>query len=321
LLSCPEVELKLYTFTDFILGMRGNVSLKSMTGFARSSGSMADFSWLWELKSVNGRGLEIRCRVPNGFDAIETTARKQLKATFHRGNINLHLQLNQNSGQSVNQVNIQFLEELLELASDLVEKGKAEKPRADGLLALKGVIESSDQTEDEDQHARLEQALLASLNEAIEKLDASRAEEGAQLLKILVGQVDEISDLVQKAETSAARRPERVQERLRKQIEMILSDGVAMDEGRLEQELAVLATKADVAEELDRLRGHIETVEGLLANKQDGPIGRRLDFICQEFNREANTLCSKAGDKELTKVGLDLKVVVDRLREQTQNIE
>jgi len=296
-------------------------SLNSMTGFARTSGAIDDCNWLWEIKSVNGRGLETRCRIPAGFDRIEEAARKKVKSRFQRGSINLHLQLSFSGGRTTYQVNTEFLKELEAIASQLVSEGKAERPTADGLLGLRGVIDTGDAELDEGGREALEAALLSSLDEALAKLAATREEEGAQLLPVIEAQIAEITALVEAAEGSAAARPEKVRERFHKQLELILGETKTVDENRLEQELAVLATKADVAEEIDRLKGHVQTVQDLLKDKKAGAVGRRLDFICQEFNREANTLCSKAGDKDLTKIGVDLKVIIDRLREQVQNIE
>lgn len=296
-------------------------SLNSMTGFARTSGATEECTWLWEIKSVNGRGLETRCRIPAGFDRIEEAARKRVKSRFQRGSINLHLQLSFSGGQSTYQVNTDFLNELEAIASQLVDAGKAERPTADGLLGLRGVIDTKDAEQDEEGREALENALLSSLDQALEKLALTRQEEGQQLLPVIEAQVTEITTLVEAAEGSAATRPEKTRERIQKQLALILNEAKNVDENRLEQELAVLATKADVAEEIDRLKGHVQTVQDLLKDQKAGPLGRRLDFICQEFNREANTLCSKAGDKDLTKIGVDLKVVIDRLREQVQNIE
>ncbi len=291
-----------------------------MTGFARASGAHAEFSWLWEIKSVNGRGLEIRCRMPGGFDRIEEIARKQIKDRFQRGSINVHLQLSQASDKGSYQINRTFLEELQQIAEGLVKEG-AGQPSADGLLALKGVIEAGDQAMDEKGREALEAALATSLRDAIDKLADTREAEGQQLLPVLQAQLAEIEELATSAGRLAAERPEKVRERLKKQIDLVLAQTDGVEAGRLEQELAVLATKADVSEELDRLNGHVETVKDLFAQEKEAALGRRLDFICQEFNREANTLCSKAGDRDLTKIGLDLKVVIDRLREQVQNIE
>ncbi|MBL4907030.1 MAG: YicC family protein [Sneathiella sp.] len=298
------------------------MTLRSMTGFARVSGAQAEHSWLWEIKSVNGRGLEIRSRLPGGFDRVEESARKLIKSRLHRGTVNLHLQLSQGGVKSSYQVNQKFLGELLALAHSLVEAGNAEPARIDGMMALKGVIEQGDrELIDDTEQKALEDELAASLKEALGKLEAAREEEGRQLEPVLTSQIDEIASLIEKASSSAALRPENIRKRMKNQVDILLSNKTTFDEGRLEQELAILVTKADVSEELDRLSGHVATVRELLQSSGNDAMGRRLDFICQEFNREANTLCSKAGDKELTQIGLDLKVVVDRLREQVQNIE
>lgn len=298
------------------------MTLQSMTGFARSSGTYAEQTWLWEIKSVNGRGLEIRSRLPGGFDRVEETVRKLIKSRLHRGTVNLHLQMSQSDAKSSYKVNQQFLGELLALAHSLVEAGHAEPAKIDGMMSLKGVIEQGDREISNDgEQQKLEAALISSFEEALGKLEAARAEEGRQLAPVLTSQIDEIADLTEKASAAAALRPDQVRERIKNQIEALLSSNSTLDEGRLEQELALLATKADISEELDRLSGHVSTVRDILLSKDTDAIGRRLDFMCQEFNREANTLCSKAGDKELTQTGLDLKVVVDRLREQVQNIE
>ncbi|MEH6404240.1 MAG: YicC/YloC family endoribonuclease [Sneathiella sp.] len=297
------------------------MTLQSMTGFARTNGTFSESSWVWEVKSVNGRGLEVRSRIPGGFDRVEDYARKYVKQKFQRGTFNLNLQIARQDNKTNYQINHDFLNELLSLGASLVKDGHAKTARIDGMFALKGVIEQGEAAaaSDEEQGA-FEKAIIVDLNLLIEKLAAARLEEGQLLEDVLVAQLDEIEDLVGKATRSASLRPENVKERLKAQMESILSTSVSFDEGRLEQELALLATKADVSEELDRLGAHISTVRDLLKSPEGG-IGRRLDFMCQEFNREANTLCSKANDKELTQIGLDMKVVVDRLREQVQNIE
>jgi uncharacterized protein (TIGR00255 family) len=291
-----------------------------MTGFARASGTFDGVGWLWEMKSVNGRGLEVRCRLPSGFDYLEDKLRKTVKSRFERGNINLHLQLDNKSGDVAYQVNQDFLDELLTLANHYVEDGQARRPRMDGMLGLRGVIEpKEDPTADVDTEG-FTAALLASVEELMTAMAKARAEEGAQLRPVLTAQLDEIETLVARAGEITARWPERTREKIKAQMALIL-DAAELDEGRLEQELALLTTKADISEELDRLTGHVAATRDLLAGAQKGGVGRRLDFICQEFNREANTLCSKAHDKDLTQIGLDLKVLVDKMREQVQNIE
>ncbi|WP_373087102.1 YicC/YloC family endoribonuclease [Sneathiella sp.] len=295
------------------------MTVNSMTGFARIGGSHGDTGWLWEMKSVNGRGLEIRCRMPAGLDQLEDRLRKLVKAHFQRGSINLHLQFETAAADSGYRVNETFLDELLSLAADYVDAGRARRPRMDGMLALRGVIEQTDTSAGVVDDA-LEAALFASAEELVAVMGTMREEEGRQLLPVLTAQLDEIERLVDRAIGFALKWPDNARAKIKAQMELIL-DGGQLDPGRLEQELAMLTTKADISEELDRLASHIISTREMLAGPSAAGVGRRLDFICQEFNREANTLCSKANDKELTQVGLDMKVVVDRLREQIQNIE
>lgn len=296
------------------------MTINSMTGFARASGSFDGVGWLWEVKSVNGRGLEARCRLPSGFDHLEDKLRKLVKARFERGNINVHLQLESRTAGVAYQVNRGFLEELLTLAGHYVDDDQARRPRMDGMLALRGVIEpKEDPAADVDTDA-FTASLLTSAEELMESLAAARGEEGAQLFPVLLAQLDEIETLVGRAGEITKNWPERARAKIKAQMALIL-EAAELDAGRLEQELALLTTKADISEEIDRLTGHIAATRELLEGSTKGGVGRRLDFICQEFNREANTLCSKAHDKDLTQIGLDLKVLVDKMREQVQNIE
>ncbi len=297
------------------------MTISSMTGFARASGSTPSHSWLWEAKSVNGRGLEIRCRMPPGFDQLEHKLRKVVKAHFVRGSINIHLQLDSLSLETAFRVNVDFLEELLKTSESYVDAGRAHPPRMDGMLGLKGVIEQKDKNSGSENMEALEAALLVSAEELIASLMAARQEEGGQLLPILNDQLAEIEQLVSQAVDLASRQPEASRLKLKAQMERILAEQAGLDEARLEQELALVATKLDVSEELDRLTSHVTSTRDMLNGAAEKGIGRRLDFICQEFNREANTLCSKANDKDLTQIGLDLKVLIDRMREQVQNIE
>lgn len=297
------------------------MTVNSMTGFARSSGSFAAYSWQWEVKSVNGKGLEIRCRVPAGFDQLEDKIRKLLKSTFHRGSINIQLQFENARGDQPYRVNTDFLDELLTLANQYVEDGRGKLPHMDGMLALKGVIEQNDATQDHTSNEELQAVLLESAADVFTRLASVRAEEGRRLSPILKAQLDEIEILVSRAGEQIADGPDNSRRRLKIQMDRILAETNMLDEGRLEQELALLATKADISEELDRLTSHIDSTRDILNGPSDHGIGRRLDFICQEFNREANTLCSKSSDKTLTQTGLDMKAVIDRLREQVQNIE
>ncbi|MBE7637008.1 YicC family protein [Sneathiella sp. P13V-1] len=293
-----------------------------MTGFSRISGAWEEFTWLWELKSVNGRGLEIRCRLPGGLDRVEEVARKKMKHMFQRGTINIHLQLQRSGSKTEYQINEIFLKQLIECAKAQENAEHLQPASIDGLLNVRGVVEQAEQSRlnEEDQEV-FEAELLNSFEQALEALKEARDHEGVQLTPVLKEQVETIQNLISEAEKSAALRPEAVKERINRQMEILLASKQELDEGRIEQELALIATKADISEELDRLKGHVTSCLEILNRGHKDGIGRRLDFMCQEFNREANTLCSKSNDKSLTQVGLDMKVIIDRLREQVQNIE
>jgi uncharacterized protein (TIGR00255 family) len=292
-----------------------------MTGFARADGNAGAFAWTWEVKSVNGRALEVRCRLPPGMDAIELPARKLAAEKIRRGNLNIVLQASRAGGVSGYRLNAALLRQLGDIIREAEGVLDAAAPRLDGLLGLRGVIEPVEIEEsDADREAR-EQAMLATLAEALRRLAADRAAEGARLAAVLSEQIEEMARLTAAATNSAAARPEALQARLREQVAMLLGASPALPEERLAQECAILIAKADVREELDRLRAHVAAARELIAKGDAGGAGRKLDFLAQEFNREANTLCSKAGDVELTRIGLDLKLVIDRFREQVQNIE
>lgn len=296
------------------------MAISSMTGFAREQGADARCTWVWEVKSVNARGLDVRFRLPPGFDGIERAARDRVGERFQRGTVSLSLNLNWTRGETRFRINRDLLDQLLGLASDIRDRvPDTAPPRVDGLLALRGVVEPDDEELSEEARAALEAAVAASLNAALDALAAARLEEGARLAEALTARLDEITALCAKAETLAAAQPEVIRRRMIEQVEALLAELPALPEERLAQEVALLLTKADVREELDRLATHIRAARDLLG--QGGGIGRRLDFLCQEFNREANTLCSKAADMELKSVGMDLKAVIDQLREQTQNFE
>jgi uncharacterized protein (TIGR00255 family) len=292
-----------------------------MTGFARADGNAGAYAWTWEAKSVNGRALEVRCRLPAGMDAIELPARKLAAERIRRGNLNINLQASRAGGVSGYRLNAALLRQLGDIIREAEGVLDAAAPRLDGLLALRGVIEAVEIEEsDADREAR-EKAMLATLVEALQRLVANRAAEGARLASVLTEQIDEIARLTEAATNSAAARPEALQARLREQVALLLGASPALPEERLAQECAILIAKADVREELDRLRAHVAAARDLIEKGDAGGAGRKLDFLAQEFNREANTLCSKAGDVELTRIGLDLKLVIDRFREQVQNIE
>ncbi len=300
------------------------MSLQSMTGFARADGRIeAGRAWIWELKSVNGRGLELRFRLPSGFEVVEAESRSLAQQKLARGNVTLNLNFIEDEGAAPRyRLNEALLEQLLSLAGRLEARGIG-APRLDGLLAVRGVVEPVAEAADAASQAALEVALKRSFAVALEQLAASRAAEGAKLKTVLAGLLDEIAGLVAAAAETEAARPEGLRRRLQQQMEDLLGINPPVAPERLAQELALQVTRLDVREELDRLRSHIQAARALLDGKGGDArgVGRKLDFLAQEFNREANTLCSKAFDPALTRIGLDLKLVVDRLREQAQNVE
>jgi uncharacterized protein (TIGR00255 family) len=293
------------------------MSIASMTGFARAEAVSGDRQWVWELRSVNGRGLDIRCRLPNGYDALDPIVRAAVAERCRRGNITVNLTLSRQQRPHL-AVNREALDQILAMVAELKDNAgiAAAAPRLDGLLALPGVIERADE---EDDPASAIDLLTRRLNEALDALKVMRLSEGARLVGLARAHIDEIERLTLAAGRIAATQPEAIAERLRLQLEALLGQTPLPGPDRLAQEAALLAAKADVREELDRLAAHIAAVRALIGS--GGAIGRKFDFLCQEFNREANTLCSKAADVELTRLGLDLKVAIEQLREQVQNIE
>lgn len=288
-----------------------------MTGFARVEGDESGISWAWEAKSVNGKSLDLRLRLAAGFDALEPRLRAMLAQRFHRGSFSASLVVIRATAPAV-RVNRAVLAQLLTLMNELAGEIKAAPPRLDGLLALRGVVET---VEDEDDAVIEERKLvvLDSWATVLDRLASARAEEGARLAVLLCGQIDEMAALVDAAERCAAAQPTSIRERLQKMLASLADLVPGMPEERMAQEIALLVARADIREELERLRAHIEQASDLL--QQGEAVGRRLDFLCQELNREANTLCSKSADIELTRIGLSLKAAVEQFREQLQNIE
>lgn len=298
------------------------LSVASMTGYARAEGRDAQVSWIWEAKSVNGRGLELRCRLPSGHDALEPAAHEAAGKRLKRGNVQLSLNVTRTAEAPAMRVNSDLLDQMLKLVTQLAPAHPGVSQASwDGLLSIKGVLEPMEAEEVDAEAVRKarEDGMRATLGQALDALAAMRLAEGARLKAVLLGQLDEIARLADRAGASAALRPEAVKERLRQQVAAVLEAAPALAEDRLAQEVALIAVKADVREELDRLRAHIAAAREMIGD--GGPIGRKLDFLSQEFNREANTLCSKSSDVELTRIGLDLKAVIDQFREQVQNIE
>ncbi len=292
------------------------MALSGMTGFARAEGARGAVSWAWEVKSVNGRGLDLRVRLPGGMDALEPAVREAVQTRFRRGAVTAGLQLQRDAAALAPRVNASRLAAVIAAVRPFIDEGVVAPPRLDGLLALRGVLEVEDGAGPEEEDA-LRADIVVSLGEALDALAAVRRAEGDALAAVLADAVTRIEALRDAAAAHAAAQPEAIRERLRARIAELV--GSELPEDRLATEAAVLAVKADVREELDRLAAHVAAARELLAARE--PSGRRLDFLAQELNREANTLCAKSADAELTRIGLDLKAVIDQFREQAQNVE
>jgi uncharacterized protein (TIGR00255 family) len=295
------------------------MTVVSMTGFAEVHGAFEAARWRWEAKSVNGRGLELRLRMPPGFDGIEIAARTLAAERFKRGNIQATLTMENREDARAFSVDPVALNAAVRVAKQIEEETGLAPARVDGLLSLKGVIvqdEAADMAPAE--RAARDAAMLESIAMAFDSLRRARRTEGGKLAVVLKGQIDEIEKLTKEAASLAATQPKALRDRLSAQLKDLL-EGNQFPEERLAQEVALLATRADVREELDRLDSHVHEARALLSSGE--AVGRKLDFLAQEFNREANTLCSKSSDVALTRVGLALKHVIDQFREQSQNVE
>ena len=292
--------------------------LSGMTGFGRAEGAQGDWTWAVEARSVNGRNLEARFRGPPGFEGLDRAAREGAQARFQRGQLNIGLQARRVEAAGAVRVNVEVLERYLQLGAALVAEGRAAPPSLDGLLALRGVVEAGDAVPDPEAQAALEAAVAGSIGAALDALAVARAEEGASLSVVLSGLLDKIAGLVAAAEGLAADQPRVIKERFERRMSELAGDAAGLQD-RIVTEAAAMAVKADVREELDRLAGHVVAARALI----DGDVaaGRRLDFLTQEFMREANTLCSKSALPALTTVGLELKATIEQFREQVQNVE
>ncbi len=295
------------------------MALPSLTGFARGHGASGSYAWVWELKSVNAKGLELRLRLPPGWDAIEAILRSRAADVLARGTIHGNLTVSREGVAPVVQVNETVLTAVLATLRDLSGRIEASPPSLDGILALKGVVEVIDQDEREEDRKAAETTVVAGFAEALDALANMRRQEGETLGRLLGARLDEIAALAARAEAVPGRRPEAIRARLAEQVATLLATSDRFDADRLHQEAILIATKADIREELDRLVSHVGQARGLL--RQGGAVGRRLDFLAQELHRESNTLCAKANDVELTNIGLELKSVVEQFREQVQNLE
>jgi uncharacterized protein (TIGR00255 family) len=288
-----------------------------MTGFARAEGEADGISWVWELKSVNSRSLDLRLRLPPGFDALEPQLRAELARSCRRGNIAAGLSVTRLTAPSV-RINREMLAQIVGLLNELAGQIDAAPPRLDGLIGLRGIVETVEDEPDTVIDAR-RAAILDGWSIALDRLASARTDEGTRLFTVLSTQRGELAALVEAAAGSAAAQPEAIRTRLEGLLAELAGLAPTMPEERVAQELAMLVTRADVREELDRLRAHIAQAGELLG--RGDAVGRQLDFLCQELNREANTLCSKSASLELTRIGLALKAGIEQFREQVQNLE
>lgn len=295
------------------------MALSSMTGFARANGIAGPYAWAWELKSVNAKGLELRLRLPAGWDAVEVPARTRATEALARGTVYGNLTVSREGVAPVVRVNEPVLAAVLATIRDVSHQVDAAPPSIDGILGLKGVIEISEPQEGEAERRAAEAAVVAGFGSALAGLNEMRRHEGEALGRLLRTRLEEIAALSARAEAAPGRKPEVIKARLAEQIALLLDTSARFDIDRLHQEAILIAAKADVREELDRLAAHVTQARKLLDG--GGAVGRRLDFLSQELNREANTLCAKSNDVELTNIGLELKSVVEQFREQVQNLE
>lgn len=298
------------------------MTLASMTGFADLSGTRGELSWIWEARSVNGRGLDLRARLPEGFEFLDAPLRAALGKALSRGVVSIALRVTRGGSGGPARVSEEALIraiEAVEAAGDAASRhGLLLAPMtAADLLSVRGVLEATEGSPAED--PELAEALRSSVEELAARLAAARRAEGAEIARVIGERVARVAELVDQARAAAEARAPRAAALLKARLEAVLGQTAQVDEGRLAQELALIAVKSDVTEELDRLDAHVAAARRLLAG--DEPVGRRLDFLTQEFNREANTLCAKAGAADLTAIGLEMKVAIDQLREQVQNVE
>jgi uncharacterized protein (TIGR00255 family) len=295
------------------------MALSSMTGFARSHGTSGPYAFEWELKSVNAKGFDLRMRLPPGWDELEAPTRKRAAELLSRGTVYANLSVKRANALSTVKVNEDVLASIVKVAGELAGRIDAVAPSIDGLLAIKGVIEVVEPESSEAEDKAAKAAAAATFEQALNNLVEMRKREGVTLGQILSQRMDEIESLMKKAEAAPGRKPEAIKARLAEQIAALLEASDRFDPDRLSQEAVMIAAKADIREELDRIASHISQAREMIG--KGGAIGRRLDFLAQEFNREVNTCCSKSNDLELTNTGLEMKNVVEQFREQVQNLE
>jgi uncharacterized protein (TIGR00255 family) len=296
------------------------MTIQSMTGFARAAGQDDCYSWTWEGRSVNSKGLDVRCRVPNEYEAVEQAAKVFASKRFKRGNVTFGLTMDRlEQGVTSYRINRDLLDQVLVLHAELTGDISPDLPSIEGLLSIRGMLETVGESESEDALAVRIAAMIESGKDMLNALAISRGAEGQKLGALQMAHLATLSDLVDAATASAASQPEAIRARLQAMVTELVDADTRLPEDRLAQEAAMLAGKADVREEIDRLRVHVSTARDLMA--EEVAVGRRLDFLCQELNREANTLCSKSADVELTQIGLNMKATIEQFREQVQNVE
>src|SRR5258708_31976002 len=290
------------------------MALSSMTGFARSHGASGPYAFEWELKSVNAKGFDLRMRLPPGWDELEALAKKRAGEMLSRGTVYANLNVKRANAAAAVRINEEVLNSIVKVAGQLAGKIDAVAPSIDGLLSIKGVIEVVEPESSEEEDKAAKAAAAAAFEEALQNLVAMRRREGVTLGQILIQRMDEIERLAKKAELAPGRKPDAIKARLAEQIAALLETSDRFDPDRLNQEALLIAAKADIREELDRIASHISQAREMIG--KGGPIGRRLDFLAQEFNREVNTCCSNSTDLELTTPALALHTVLQHLRQQ-----
>ncbi|CAN7561725.1 YicC family protein [Rhizobium sp. LjRoot30] len=293
--------------------------LQSMTGFARREGTVGRYRWAWELRSVNGKGLDLRLRFPPGLEQMETEVRKQLADRFSRGNMQISLSVTAAEAQLEAVLNSEALAAVMALRKELGDLLDPSPLRLDTLLTIRGLVDFREAKDDDQAMGARDQAILDGLVGALADLQAMREGEGEALARLLHGHIDRIASLTAVVENDPSRTPQEIARRLAGQIAALIEGVPSLDRDRLHAEAALLATKADLREEIDRLKAHVLAARDLL--EKGGPVGRKLDFLAQEFNRESNTICSKSNAAAVTTAGIELKVVIDQFREQVQNLE
>ena len=295
------------------------MALNSMTGFARAEGAFGSTNWVWEIRSVNGKGLDVRLRLPNGHDGLDTPARTRLTKSFSRGNLQVSLQMQKTDGNLKPKVNHALANEYIDLAKQFAKQIDGSLPTPAELMSMRGVVELEEEALSEEEQQSFHNEILASLDRAIAALADARAKEGASVGQVLQQQLAQLASLLGNIAKNPDRSAENIKATLAQQIAKLNENADGFDSQRLHQEAVLLAAKADIQEELDRLNVHLNSAGDLL--KEGGPVGRKLDFLAQEFNRECNTICSKSNSASVTSSGLDMKLVIDQFREQVQNME